>query len=164
MVSVRRNQMLEDLCRVDQERPEQQGLHPGRKADDCKPEVRQGLERILDQFGDLAWEKGRLGQDRGRLLNLVLQMASRSENGNIPKAGDPRGIGRRRSCLVLRKSKSLMPLNSSIWPGPAIGSGMMTTSTWERSRARCWPPWRKASRRIQGRPVLDSKTVKPMIC
>ena len=33
--------------------------------DACKPEVRQLLERILDQFGDLAWENGRLGQDRG---------------------------------------------------------------------------------------------------
>ena len=92
MVSVRRNQMLEDLAELIRKDPSNKDCILAGKGDDCKPEVRRWLERILDQFGDLAWEKGRLGQDRGRLLNLVLQMTSRSENGKPKKAGDPREL------------------------------------------------------------------------
>ena len=89
MVSVRRNQMLEGLAELIRQDPSNKDCILAGKEDDCQPEVRQWLERILDEFGDLAWEKGRLGQDRGRLLNLVLQMTSRSENGEPKKAGDP---------------------------------------------------------------------------
>jgi len=62
------------------------------KMDDCKPDVTQELEQLLDQFGDLAWEKGRLGEDRGRLLKLVLEVPSRRESGRSTKAGDPREL------------------------------------------------------------------------
>jgi pyruvate,water dikinase len=86
MVSVRRNQMLETLSELIRKDPDNKTCILEGKPDGCKPEVTEQLERILDQFGDLAWEKGRLGQDRGRLLSLVLQMAPRSENGNVLKA------------------------------------------------------------------------------
>jgi pyruvate,water dikinase len=92
MVSVRRNQMLENLSELIRKDPGNKACILAGNQDACKPEVRQLLERILDQFGDLAWEKGRLGQDRGRLLRLVLQMASHSEHGNILKAQKPREL------------------------------------------------------------------------
>lgn len=77
IVSVRRNEMMEDLAESIMADPSNrlcilQGVY-----EQCKPEVRQRLERILDQFGDLAWGKGRLGEDHTRLLKLVLEMASR---------------------------------------------------------------------------------------
>jgi len=89
MVSVRRNQMLVDLAELIRKDPSNKACILEGKGDDCKPEVRKGLKRVLDQFGDLAWEKGRLGEDRDRLMKLVLQMASRSEKGTSARAGAP---------------------------------------------------------------------------
>jgi phosphohistidine swiveling domain-containing protein len=89
MVSVRRNQMLVDLAELIRKDPSNKACILEGKGDDCKPEVKKGLKRVLDQFGDLAWEKGRLGEDRDRLLKLVLQMASRPEQGKSTRAGDP---------------------------------------------------------------------------
>jgi phosphohistidine swiveling domain-containing protein len=89
MVSVRRNQMLVDLAELIRKDPSNKACILEDKGDHCKPVVKKGLKRVLDQFGDLAWEKGRLGQDRNRLLKLVLQMASRSENEKFSKARNP---------------------------------------------------------------------------
>lgn len=89
MVSVRRNQMLVDLSELIRKDPSNKACILEGKGDDCKPEVRKGLKRVLDQFGDLAWEKGRLGEDRDRLMKLVLQMASRPEKGTSARAGAP---------------------------------------------------------------------------
>jgi pyruvate,water dikinase len=89
MVSVRRNQMLVDLAELIRKDPSNKACILEGKGDDCKPEVKKGLKRVLDQFGDLAWEKGRLGEDRDRLLKLILQMASRPEQGTSARAGDP---------------------------------------------------------------------------
>jgi phosphohistidine swiveling domain-containing protein len=92
MVSVRRNQMLEDLAQLIRRDSSNKACILEDKGDHCKPEVRKGLKRVLDQFGDLAWEKGRLGQDRNRLLKLVLQMASSWERGKSSTAGGPREL------------------------------------------------------------------------
>jgi len=89
MVSVRRNQMLEDLAELIRKDPRNKACILEGKEDDCRPEVKKRLKDVLDQFGDLAWEKGRLGEDRDRLLKLVLQMASRPERGKSARAGDP---------------------------------------------------------------------------
>jgi len=89
MVSVRRNQMLERLAELISKDPSNEACILEGKSDDCRPEVKKGLKRVLDQFGDLAWEKGRLGEDTNRLLKLVLQMASRSGRGKSGTARDP---------------------------------------------------------------------------
>jgi phosphohistidine swiveling domain-containing protein len=88
MVSVRRNQMLVDLAELIRKDPSNKACILEGKGDDCKPEVKKGLKRVLDQFGDLAWEKGRLGEDRDRLLKLVLQMVSRPERGRSARTVD----------------------------------------------------------------------------
>jgi phosphohistidine swiveling domain-containing protein len=58
----------------------------------CSPEVKKGVERILEQFGDLTWEKGRLGQDLAGLLNLIMEMPSRRDGNKFLKPLDPKGM------------------------------------------------------------------------
>jgi len=89
MVSMRRNQMLEHLAELIGKDPSNKACILEGKGDDCRPEVKKALKRVLDQFGDLAWEKGRLGEDTNKLLKLVLQMASRSDRGKSGPTGDP---------------------------------------------------------------------------
>jgi phosphohistidine swiveling domain-containing protein len=95
MVSVRRNEMLEELAALIRKDTSNRSCILEGKGDECRPEVQEALERILAQFGDLAWEKGRLGQDRNRLLKLVLQMASGPEREPSATAADPRELEER---------------------------------------------------------------------
>ncbi|MBN1103320.1 MAG: hypothetical protein JXL84_07905, partial [Deltaproteobacteria bacterium] len=60
-VSVRRNQMLEHLAELISKDPSNKACILEGKGDDCRLEVKKGLKRVLDQFGDLAWEKGAIG-------------------------------------------------------------------------------------------------------
>lgn len=87
MVSVRRNQMLEDLAELIRKDPKNKTCILSGKADDCSPRVKKALKRLMDQFGDLAWEKGRLGENPGQLLKLVLEMPSRRQSGRAAKPG-----------------------------------------------------------------------------
>ncbi len=89
MVSVQRNEMLAHLAELLRKDPSNEACILEGKGDDCKTEVKEVLKRVLDQFGDLAWEKGRLGEDTNRLLKLILQMASRSDRAKSGTAGDP---------------------------------------------------------------------------
>lgn len=95
MVSIRRNEMLEELAALIRRDPGNKSCILEDRGDDCRPEVKEALERILGQFGDLAWEKDRLGQDRNRLLKLVLQMASSPEKAASATAADPRELEER---------------------------------------------------------------------
>jgi pyruvate,water dikinase len=88
MVSVRRNQMLEHLAELIRKDPSDKACILEGKGDDCRPEVKKALKWVLDQFGDLAWEKGRLGEHTNRFLQLVLRMASRADRGKSGSAGD----------------------------------------------------------------------------
>jgi len=90
MVSVRRNQMLEDLAEmVRKDRKSMDCVLEGR-LEGCSPEVKKGVERILDQFGDLTWEKGRLGRDLAGILKLIIEMPSRRDGKKSPKPLDPK--------------------------------------------------------------------------
>lgn len=92
MVSVQRNRMLAKVAEMVRRDPQNRSCVLERKLDRCSLEVRQGVERILDQFGDLAWEKSRLGQDTGRLLSLILEMPLYPEGGKPPKTADPQDL------------------------------------------------------------------------
>lgn len=160
MVSVRRNRMLEELAGVISKDPVNKACILAGNQDACKPEVRQLLERILDQFGDLAWEKGRLGQDRGRLLRLVLQMASRSDHGNILKAQKPRELNEAfLSCfeeaqqpyafelLDLARASYRLRDDDNISMGKIEGQVLAAVA--------------EANRRLKERPVFESGTAEP---
>ncbi len=137
-----------------------QGNPPCASGPPGKPEVRQLLERILDQFGDLAWENGRLGQDRGRLLRLVLQMASRSDHGNILKAQKPRELNEAfLSCfeeaqqpyalelLDLARASYRLRDDDNISIGKIEGQVLAVVA--------------EAIRRLNERPVFESGTAEP---
>jgi rifampicin phosphotransferase len=146
MVSVRRNEMLEELAALIRKDPSNRSCILEGKGDECRPEVQEALERILAQFGDLAWEKGRLGQDRNRLLKLVLQMASGPAEAN-PFAKIWRLQRELEELFLARFDEEQKPYALELLDlaGQATGSGMMTTFTWERSKARCWPRWKKVA-------------------
>ena len=156
MVSIRRNQMLENLSGLIRKDPGNKACILAGNLDGCKPEVRQRLERILDQFGDLAWENGRLGQDRGRLLNLVLQMTSRSEHGNFLKVRNAKELDEAflsrfeeaqqsyaLELLDLARASYRLRDDDNISMGKIEGQILAAVA--------------EANRRIEGRPVSDSK-------
>jgi phosphohistidine swiveling domain-containing protein len=92
MVSVRRNQMLEDLAEAVRKDGKGTDCVLEGRLEGCSPEVKKGVERILEQFGDLTWEKGRLGQDLAGLLNLIMEMPSRRDGNKFLKPLDPKGM------------------------------------------------------------------------
>jgi pyruvate,water dikinase len=156
MVSVRRNQMLEELSGLIREDPGNKACILAGNQDACKPEVKQLLERIMDQFGDLAWENGRLGQDPGRLLRLVLQMPSRAANGNDLKAQQPRELDEAflsrfeegqqpyaLELLDLARASYRLRDDDNIFMGKIEGQILAAVA--------------EANRRIAERPVTDSK-------
>jgi len=89
-------------------------------------------------------EKGRLGEDRDRLLKLVLQMATRSEKGKPATDGAPGELEKDFLSRFDEEQKSYA-LELLDLARASYRLRMMTTSTWTRSRARCWPQWRKAA-------------------
>jgi rifampicin phosphotransferase len=159
MVSVRRNEMLEDLAELIRKDPSNKACILEGKEEDCRPEVKKELKRVLDQFGDLAWEKGRLGQDRNRLLKLVLQMTSRSQTENSAKAGDPAELEKKfLSCfeeeqkpyaldlLDLARASYRLRDDDNIYLGKIEGQVLAAVE--------------EGSRRIQGRPTLERKALE----
>jgi pyruvate,water dikinase len=81
--------MLEDLAQIIRKDPVSRTCIQERRLYDSSPEVWQGPAQFLDQFGDMAWEKDRLGQDPSRLLSFIIAMPERFQDGNSSKAGDP---------------------------------------------------------------------------
>ncbi len=158
MVSVRRNQMLVDLAELIRKDPSNKACILEGKGDDCKPEVRKGLKRVLDQFGDLAWEKGRLGEDRDRLMKLVLQMAPRPEKGTSARAGAPGQLEKdflsrfdedqksyALELLDLARASYRLRDDDNIYLDKIQGQVLAAVE--------------EGRRRIQGRPMRDSKAV-----
>jgi phosphohistidine swiveling domain-containing protein len=159
MVSVRRNQMLGHLADLIRKDPHNQDCISGGKGDDCTPDVKKGLKRVLDEFGDLAWEKGRLGEDRDRLLKLVLQMASRSEKerslqGRKPEVLEQEFLSRfdeeqkayGLELLDLARASYRLRDDDNIYLGKIEGEVLAAVE--------------EGRRRIQGRPVPESKALQ----
>jgi len=159
MVSVRRNQMLGHLADLIRKDPHNQDCILGGKGDDCTPDVKKGLKRVLDEFGDLAWEKGRLGEDRDRLLKLVLQMASRSEKerslqGRKPEVLEQEFLSRfdeeqkayGLELLDLARASYRLRDDDNIYLGKIEGEVLAAVE--------------EGRRRIQGRPVPESKALQ----
>jgi len=79
--------MLENLAVLIDDDPECRTLVLEGKVDQCNPEILQACDCILDQFADLAWEKGRL--DRGSIFKIALQMSSvrvKKKSGKVQNA------------------------------------------------------------------------------
>ncbi|MBN1104467.1 MAG: hypothetical protein JXL84_13700, partial [Deltaproteobacteria bacterium] len=89
MVSVRRNQALEDLAsRIRSDRVLSETLRKG-KMEDCAPDFLEALERIEEEYGDLSWGSSRFAQDRSALIQFLLQMAE-----HLPRRAEKKEEGR----------------------------------------------------------------------
>jgi pyruvate,water dikinase len=148
--------MLEDLSGLIRQDPGNKACILAGNQEDCKPEVRQRLERILDQFGDLAWENGRLGQDRGRLLNLVLQMTSRSENGNFTKVRIARELD---EAFLSRFEEAQQPYALELLDLARASYRLRDDDNISMGKieGQILAAVAEANRRIEDRPVSDSK-------
>ena len=100
-----------------------------------------------------------MGEDRGRLLKLVLQMASRRKRETPAKPETPGELEKDFLSRFEEEQKSyaleLLDLARASYRLRDDDNIYL-----ERSRARCWPQWRKARRRIQGRSMRESKAVE----
>ncbi len=95
MISVKRNKMLGDLAAlIEKDSASRACIHAG-KADQCSRLILWKCDRILEQFEDLAWGKGSIGQDRDRLLKIALQMADLPAKGIPGKTQNPAVLERR---------------------------------------------------------------------
>jgi pyruvate,water dikinase len=156
MVSIRRNQMLENLSELIRKDPGNKACLLAGNQDACKPEVRQLLERILDQFGDLAWENGRLGQDQGRLLNLILQMTSRAENEHFLKVRTVRELD---EAFLSRFEESQQPYALELLDLARASYRLRDDDniSMGKIKGQILAAVAEANRRIEGRPASDSQ-------
>jgi rifampicin phosphotransferase len=76
MVSVRRNRSLEGLAsRIRGDRVLSEALREG-KMEDCALDFLEALQQVEREYGDLSWGSSRFAQDRGALIQFLLEMAS----------------------------------------------------------------------------------------
>jgi pyruvate,water dikinase len=77
MVSIERNQMLEDMASRIRRNPSLGACLRQNKIEDCDTELSAAFNSFTETFGGLTWGKARLGQDSHGLLQFLLEMASR---------------------------------------------------------------------------------------
>jgi pyruvate,water dikinase len=77
MVSTARNQMLEVLASYIREDRRLEACLRQKGLDHCDASFREAFDAICDKFGDLSWGEARFGQDSRKILDLLLEMASR---------------------------------------------------------------------------------------
>jgi len=77
MVSMERNQMLEDMASWIRRDPHLGACLKQNKVEDCDSEFGAAFKTFTEQFGGLTWGNTRFGQDSHGLLQFLLEMASR---------------------------------------------------------------------------------------
>jgi pyruvate,water dikinase len=92
LVSMERNRMLEGLASKIREDPElAENLRDGNlpRAD---PVFLDDLEAFMDRFGEMSCHEASCTRDRGAIIRLVLEMASRSPGERRPSKRDPASL------------------------------------------------------------------------
>jgi phosphohistidine swiveling domain-containing protein len=77
MVSLERNQMLEDMASLIRGDTHLGACLKQNKLEDCGSEFRAAFNAFTEKFGDLTGTEARFGQDSHGLLQFLLEMASR---------------------------------------------------------------------------------------
>ena len=88
MVSMERNQMLEDMASWIRRDPHLGACLKQNKVEDCDSEFGAAFKTFTEQFGGLTWGNTRFGQDSHGLLQFLLEMASRPSAEGKGKAKD----------------------------------------------------------------------------
>ncbi len=88
LVSVQRNRMIEVLAdRVRMDRSLAECLER-REIRECDPEFQKSLEKLVGEFGDMAWGERRFAQDTDAILGFVLEIAKRKKAAERKESGD----------------------------------------------------------------------------
>jgi phosphohistidine swiveling domain-containing protein len=78
MVSIERNQMLEDLASWIRREPELAACLKENRLDECNSSFQEAFEAMSKRFGDLTWSEARFGQYSGQVVDFIIEMASRT--------------------------------------------------------------------------------------
>jgi len=77
MVSIERNEMLEDLASWIRREPELAACLKQNRLDECDSSFQEAFDAMSKRFGDLTWGEALFGQDSRQLLDFIIEMASR---------------------------------------------------------------------------------------
>lgn len=77
MVSIERNQMLEDLASRIRKEPELAACLKGNRLDECDTSFQEAFDAMSKRFGDLTWNEARFAQYSGQVVDFIIEMASR---------------------------------------------------------------------------------------
>jgi pyruvate,water dikinase len=86
MVSIERNQMLEDLASWIRREPELAACLKENKLDQCDASFQEAFDAMSKRFGDLTWSEARFGQYSGQLVDFIIEMAVRTPAKETQKA------------------------------------------------------------------------------
>jgi phosphoenolpyruvate synthase/pyruvate phosphate dikinase len=85
MVSIERNQMLEDLASRIRKEPELAACLKGNRLDECDTSFQEAFDAMSKRFGDLTWNEARFAQYSGQVVDFIIEMASRPNAKEIRK-------------------------------------------------------------------------------
>jgi pyruvate,water dikinase len=77
MVSIERNQMLEDLASRIRREPELAACLKENRLDECDYSFQEAFHAMSKRFGDLTWGEARFGQYSAPIVDFIIEMASR---------------------------------------------------------------------------------------
>lgn len=77
MVSIERNEMLEDLASWIRREPELAACLKQNRLDECDSSFQEAFDAMSKRFGDLTWGESLFGQDSRQVLDFIIEMASR---------------------------------------------------------------------------------------
>jgi pyruvate,water dikinase len=77
MVSIERNEMLEDLASWIRREAGLAACLKHNRLDECDSSFREAFDAMSKRFGDFTWGEARFGQDSRQLLDFIIEMASR---------------------------------------------------------------------------------------
>jgi pyruvate,water dikinase len=78
MVSIERNEMLEDLASWIRRDPDLAACIKENRLDECDASFQEAFDAMSKRFGDLTWSEARFGQYSGQLVDFIIEMASRT--------------------------------------------------------------------------------------
>jgi pyruvate,water dikinase len=77
MVSIERNEMLEDLASWIRREPELGACLKDNRLEECDSSFQEAFHAMSKRFGDLTWGEARFGQYSGQVVDFIVEMASR---------------------------------------------------------------------------------------
>jgi phosphoenolpyruvate synthase/pyruvate phosphate dikinase len=77
ILSIERNEMLEDLASWIRREPDLAACLKENRLDECDASFQEAFDAMSKRFGDLTWSEARFGQHSGQVVEFIIEMASR---------------------------------------------------------------------------------------